>query len=867
MTYNISTHDPKKGKDVIVGTLRDGAFYRSVVDTLHYCRKYAGYGLQEDVVQRLRDLDCVKVVFINGTKKHECPFEIFLNKAKQDDLGHGVQWFISLSDMETLNPKPTISQKVTPAIGPEHAKIMIVMDSPIVNSSIDRVFDEMLAEAGIVKDECRITTVVQQTLPNNDFEVYYEGKGKARKPTSELAREKDRLVCDVAACSPNVIIACGTEALKAFTQFTSLPNYRGSVIETPYGKVIPTYPASYIIRDWKARPVCILDLKRARAEAATAVYSPMPYSLTIHPSITEIREFVSRARRVGEVSFDIETEANQVTCIGFSCDTQHAMTIPFWFGNSGSLWGEEQEIEIWGIVKKFLEDESIIKIAQNGTYDTEFLKRIYGINVRGFTWDTMLMAHTLQPELPKGLDFLASIYTDIVYYKDKIDSDKMDEYFEYNAKDALVTYRIYLAQRKELQDAALELFYKTHVHALIAPLSDMVERGVRFDGGRKEEVKARLEDDVVRLQGELEQAVGHALNINSSKQMKAWVYDELKMPVKKKLRKGKSEPTTTTDAETLEVLYGKTGNTSLKTVLEIRERKKLLSTYLDVKLDPDNRIRCSYNIAGTETGRLSSSATARGTGTNLQNIPNGIIKSLFTADEGYVLINADLSQAEARVVAHLAGESRLISIFDGGGDIHRKNASVIYRCAESVVTPQQREMAKRVVHASNYGMGYRTFARNAKITEREAEALLRQYFATYPRIKLWQQSVAEQLRKTRMLRTPFGRRRQFWSRWDDSMVKEGFAYVPQSTIADAVNLAIINIHRALRERTDIQLLLQVHDSIVAQATQEKVHEAVELLVKEMSVNIPLNGEFKIPVDVKVGLNWNDMVKYVKPEEC
>jgi len=297
-------------------------------------------------------------------------------------------------------------------------------------------------------------------------------------------------------------------------------------------------------------------------------------------------------------------------------------------------------------------------------------------------------------------------------------------------------------------------------------------------------------------------------------------------------------------------------------VLEIREKKKLISTDLSVKLDKDNRIRCSYNISGTETGRLSSSATARGTGTNLQNIPSGIIKSLFVADEGYTLINADLSQAEARVVAYLSGEERLIRVFESGGDIHRKNASVIYGCKESDVSSQQRDMAKRIVHASNYGMGARTFAKNAGISERDAERLLRQYFATYPRIKLWHAATAETIRRTRVLRTPFGRRRIFWNRWDDSLVKEGLAFVPQSTIADAVNLAIINLHRRLQGRHDIQLLLQVHDSIVAQARTVVLEEACEMIKKEMMVPIPIAGKTLIvPVDVKVGQNWQDMKKW------
>ena len=737
------------------------------------------------------------------------------------------------------------------------SRIMFVGEHTLSSFST-KIFNDCVAEAGILPENHKVTSVVTGVVTGNDMNSLYEGKGKNRKPSPRLVEERHRLKCEIVAYCPNVIVAMGPEALTSLCGLYGISKWRGSVLDNPLGKVIPTINPHSIMYDWASRPVFVIDLKRALKESAFPEYLPPNIFLYTMPTMEAIRNYIADCHEAKLISFDIETESNQITCIGLSYSPKHAMCIPFWFGSSGSLWKEHEEKEIWILLQFLLESQYVKKIAQNGTYDCEFLKRVYGIRVQGFEWDTMLMAHTLYPELPKGLDFLTSIYTDIPYYKDQIKSDKMQEYFEYNAKDAVATHQIYLEQKKELRDAGLEKFYKDHVHALIEPLAGMVERGVRFDVERKEEVKKTLEADVIRLQGELEVAVGHPININSSKQMIEWLYGELKIPAKYKMRKAKGEASITTDAETLEELYGKTKNQAIKIVLEIREKKKLISTYLGIKLDPDKRIRCSYNIAGTETGRLSSSTTASGTGTNLQNIPSGVIKSLFLADKGYTLINADLSQAEARVVAHLARESRLIKVFSDGGDIHRRNASVIYGVSEGDVTPEQRNIAKRVVHASNYGMGARTFAKNVKLTERESDVLLKQYFATYPRIKLWHTETADTLRRTRILRNPFGRRRIFFSRWDDSLIKEGLAFVPQSSVADAVNLAIINIHRKLAGRDDIQLLLQVHDSIVMQARDEKVCEAVELLVKEMSIVIPIGEGFTIPVDVKVGKNWEDM---------
>lgn len=405
-------------------------------------------------------------------------------------------------------------------------------------------------------------------------------------------------------------------------------------------------------------------------------------------------------------------------------------------------------------------------------------------------------------------------------------------------------------------------FYHTYVHSLVEPLFSMTQRGVKFDTSKRALVRGEYERDFTQMQTRLNELVGHELNIGSHKQMTKWLYEELKLPKQTKKRKETGEETETANEEALRNLYKKKPVEEIGLVLEMREKQKLLSTYLNVRIDDDKRIRCSYNIAGTETGRLSSSSTAFGTGTNLQNIPDGIIRSMFVADEGFTLINADLSQAEARVVAYISGDQRLIEVFERGGDIHRKNAANIYGCKEEEVTNEQRNLAKRVVHASNYGMGPRTFAQTAGIPEAEATKLLNRYFATYPRIRLWHMQIKSQLDKTRVLTTPLGRRRIFFNRWSDSLLKEGLAFVPQSTVADIVNASLVDLYERWKGNgVGKELLLQVHDSILAQAKEECVEEAIKEIKEAMTRPIEIGGRtMVIPVDVKVGKNWSDMTK-------
>jgi DNA polymerase-1 len=241
-------------------------------------------------------------------------------------------------------------------------------------------------------------------------------------------------------------------------------------------------------------------------------------------------------------------------------------------------------------------------------------------------------------------------------------------------------------------------------------------------------------------------------------------------------------------------------------------------------------------------------------------VPKGITRKLFIPDPGFIFVNADLSQAEARVVAYLAGEERLIKVFESGGDIHRKNAANVFRHAEQDVTERERELAKRLVHASNYGMGSVTFAKQCGVEVKEAKQHLNAYFAQYPRIKLWQMGVASFLRKSRTMTTPLGRKRTFFNRYDASLMKEALAYVPQSTVADLLNMGLRRLYEKYKD-TPTQILLQIHDAVLLQ-TPKDGWELVALAVKE-ALTIPIrigNREVVIPVDITVGENWNDLHK-------
>ena len=754
------------------------------------------------------------------------------------------------------------------AEGDKQARIMLIgecpgekemeLGRPFVGQA-GKVLEGILDEVGLVRSQLYITNVMQTRPAGNNFKLFYT-KVKGRVvPSVELLEGYERLRNEIASVRPNVIVPMGNEPMKALLGHGGIVDYRGSILQSPYGKVVPTIHPAAVLRKWEYRPAVISDFTRIIEESVTPDVRYDTRELVVAYSMEQALEELRKLKEAKYVTFDIEEETDQVTCIGFASGREQAVCIPFWYGDSGSLRTTEEEVRIWEEIKSLLEDERVLKVAHNGNYDIGELDRLYGIEVKGFAYDTQLMGHTLYPELPKSLAFYTSIYTRQPYYKFMRKTDEAEVHFRYNALDCCVTYEVKEKMLLELAEEKMEPFYQRYLHDLVGPMLRMERKGVLFDKKRCMELRAVYRRGIARLERLLNAQTGKELNARSPDQMKSWLYGELKLPKQYQKDKVTGEKKLTVNEEALRNLIKERPDVKgLKTILAIREKEKIYGTYLKVTLDSDDHIRCNFNISGTETGRLSSSKTLRGTGTNLQNIPGGVVKSLFLAEGGCVLINADLSQAEARVVAYLAGESRLIKVFEEGGDIHRKNAANIFGKSESEVSDEERQMAKRVVHASHYGMGPATFAKDAGIPLGRAKALLNQYFATYPRIKIWHMQVADSLRKSRVMRTPFGRKRVFFNKWSESVLREGLAYVPQSVVPDIINQGIVEL-----DKQGVDVRLQVHDSILCTELDsfECVTQTVEKIRQALTCAIEINGKvFVIPVDFKVGYNWQEMYK-------
>lgn len=743
---------------------------------------------------------------------------------------------------------------------------------PFVGGS-GRILDRLLMDAGISRDKCRIGNLVKFRPPGNNFDWYKEEKNEEALYAG--LKEVDE---DIKKVKPKVIVPLGNHPLIFIQSLNKITLRRGSIYwnNTYNCKVIPTVHPASIMRNWDFSPLALFDFKRIKEESKFPEFKVPTRRIISNPSFEKGMQLLTELKNSNGVAFDIETSTSgeegrkvmTMSCIGFSSSPTDALVIPFTHGNGEPCYRPEEEIALMRSVKELLEGD-VKKIAQNAQFDMGFLEYYYGIKVRNLHIDTMCAMHTLYPELPKSLAVLCSLFTKHEYYKDMGKQGRGDAAFwKYNGLDACITYEAALGLEADMKEFNVWNFYNKCVHPLISVLLDMQLLGVKVD----EEVRVKALEEtqftINKLQKEVNKLAGvEELNVSSPTQLKKLFFETMKLPLKLSRKTGR----VSVDKDVIRELDAKHDSPIFALILSLRKLKKLTSTYLNAPR-LEGRMHTSYTIggrnndkdeviSGPETGRLSSSKSIiLHSGTNLQNIPHGICRRMFIPDLRKRLLKVDLSQAEARVVACLANEQKLIDIFNSKEDVFKSVAEWIFSTPVGSVTKDQRDIAKRMVHALNYGMGSLTFSVFARIPLARAKALIEKYFDTFHCIKEWQLSVEAGLGKSRIMTTPLGRKRQFFGRWGKPLFKEALAYVPQSTVGDILNIALVRTMAEVKRRgLDIQALLQVHDEFDVQYLPNDFQELKGILKNAFNIPIIINNHIlNIPYKISVGDDWENL---------
>lgn len=755
--------------------------------------------------------------------------------------------------MRLVHPSGPTNSPPLAIVGEAPGQEEVAHGAPFIGSS-GKLLTQMLTAAGVPRNQCYLTNVMQNRPPGNDFGAFYDDGSKRRIPSESLIAGRSRLLKELDEVKPKVIVPVGVEALRAVADTASLRNYRGTMIELYGRRILPTYHPAYVLRDYGMRPVVECDLRKAYRQARH------PSKPVVHinhvPSFSEIMRFLSE--RPEEVSVDIETVDQLTRCIGIGYSNSEAIIIPLTC-RAGNLWSESEETEILLALRDFLACPHIRKYLQNFPYDTTILERELGLHIENIYLDTMFAHHTMYPELLKSLSFLCSMYTDHHMYWD-YDSQDDAETQLYCGYDCLVTFECAKIFEKELRERNLWEFYRTVVHPTVPALTRMQNRGVLIDVEMRDRLEVETQAEMKVLKDRIQSPVGFKLNPSSPKQLIELLYDKWKLPrqVHHKTRK------VSTDADSLRVLSRKFPERYeiIRDIVTYREKRTLLGTFIRARLSPTSRIHTSYNVAGTVTGRISSSKTTDGLGGNLQNVPRGQFRRIYHADPGKVFIKADLSQAEYRVLIWSAPVPRIIKriLHEKGFNIHMWNASKnIYQIPESQVTAEQYSKAKNGVFGANYGVGALKVSKMYDMEFRDAKFIIERYHAAVPEIKdVYQAKIREEIQRTRKLTNPLGRERMFFGRMDDQLFRAAYSHYCQSTVADLISLGIQEL-----DELEFELLLQVHDEVVLQCPEKDVEATARAVKMALERSLKFDGVQEpliIPVEIKVGPNWYDMEK-------
>jgi len=748
------------------------------------------------------------------------------------------------------------------------------------------LLDKCLMSAGLLRQQLYITNVVKERPPNNDISVFikFDRHGQAQ-PTPAYTRYENMLAEELAHTESNLFVALGNVALYALTRKTGISKRRGSLYPctlVPDRKVSACIHPSAALHVPNYERLIIFDLARAREESAFRDLRYQERSLILRPSFIQAMDYIESARHCASIAFDIEIVGEGISCFSIAKSLSDIICIPF-HDEHGDYFTPPQEAEIWKATQKLLEDPNVVKVGQNLIFDATFLLHTLGILIQPIE-DTMIAQAIIHTDAPRGLDFITSIYTREPYYKDegkkwmKV-AGSFESFWTYNCKDSAVCAEVFPKMQQDLIAQGNASTYN-HQRDLIYPLMYMQERGMRLDIVAMRKRSEQLTTEIAELEVKFNE-LAPGVNPASPKQLQDLFYTQLKIKPYTKVSKnkdGQRKSSITTDEMALKRIARK-GYKEAQLILDIRRRSKLKSTYIDIKLDADNRIRGALNPVGTKYGRLSSSTNIFGIGVNMQTLPPEL-KRLCIADELCVLANIDLAQAENRCVAYFANEVRMMAAFEAGKDIHKQTAGLIFGIDPEEVSSEpgssflgggrfsQRDWGKRANHALNYNLTYRQFALMWEIEERDAKAMIERYFQVYPGVRNWHAATAKEYRDNGFVENPFGRKATFAGAWED-IKKEAYAFKPQSTVADKMNRDGVCEAYYNPYYSYIECLNTVHDSIVLQSradtTQACEHLATRLvaLIKNLEQPITYQGRsFVIPADLSIGMN---LAKY-KPEK-
>jgi len=810
-----------------------------------------------------------------------------------------------------------------PGVGPFEPKLMIIGEAPgkYENDSgvpfvgpTGQELDKCLFKAGIRRDECYITNVVKYQPPFNDFEKLHLIGVDLNTSIQDLWDN------EIKKFNPNCILAVGDRALNAVTDYSGILNHRGSILlaKDAKTKVVPTiHPAALFPKNkygdenehggksgalpWTYMKLIEHDIIRAKEESESPILNLPARDLMIANNSLDVFRFFREYEKLDKAVIDIESINCVPVCLGFAFNKHHALSIPL-IRSIGNIqftdMGFNEMCEVYRLIDKALRT---LKLIGHGLSYDHYKLSLMGFQLKYVYSDTLTKTRVLFPELPiKRLHVVSSIWTREPYYKEegkefRVGKDRPEQLLKYNGKDCAVTYEVDEKQDIDLDEIGLQYnvplrdYYYNYQMKKHYFYLNMSNNGFKVDFARQKELKTKYKELQKEVHARLVASIGDEINVKSNPQKKKLFYDIMKFKYMKR------NPTAEETIVTLINNHCKGNKAKFKPILEdILEETRIrtqLSRDISFKEDYDLRCKSTFNVIATETCRTSTGILKNPLRPKGMKIGLGFhmmakhgrlgkdVRSMLICDTDMVMIKADSSQAEARVVAVLSEDWELLEAFDKI-DIHRRTAGLLNQWTKKLELgvdfkheiidsldrdSPERFTGKKVRHAGNYDMkkhtlmiAYNTDAQKfdikADISEWKAGQMLDLFHAASPLIRnRFHADIKDCINSTRLLIDPFGGPRVFNGKLEDDTYREGFANIPQRTVAHLVQGAALKIEEELNNDLPktYMWMSEDHDSLTLQAPANNWEPYAKLMKKHLQTPIDFNVYCSLKRDVRL----------------
>ena len=803
------------------------------------------------------------------------------------------------------------------------AKIVVLKEGPNDKDvargqlGLDKETIGLLHDAGISVQDIWLTSVSKYYVPPNPKGGRIPYQVRAKRAGVDLDQQLFELQAELNQIKPNVVIGLGKTALWGMVGKDDITSYRGSILHGRGFKFIPTYNPEHL--SWQAtdiefkgyfnREIIKFDFKRAAKQAHYPEYVIPKRVLHIAKSSHDLYEFYKRYKHLESVSVDIEAGGHYLPiCIGLSFDKRHGICVPLWNQDGISTIPTSDLAQIWRLLAEILYNH--YTIGQNFNYDRDKIRRL-GFIIRFLKSDVMLKGFAINPELPKNLAFNTSIYTEEPFYKNEgMYEGSYNDLFIGCARDACVTKEIDEAMDSDLDELGLRKFYENFLMELPGLYLEIENTGFNINQERATELLKKYVKWDEQLRYELFALVGTQVNVNSPKQIYDLLFNTLKCP----RRDGTSEEELTSLLN-LQSFTDEPKRRVVELILEDRRVRKSISTYLMALPDYDGRMKTTC-FPCLETGRSSTGQQDPPIRPSLEVIDEygkkkkkvmGIafqtmtkhgdigadIRSMYEPDPGWILVQADSAQAEARVVFKLADDEQALRDIDEH-DYHALTASWFFGGTEDSYSKRVlgyehpiRFVGKTLRHAGHLGAGKkraaisvntdaRKFKIDIKIDEKIADKALNIFHAKQPKIRhVFHHGIVEALKHDRRLTAglpygidaPCGGKRLFMERWGEELFRQAFSYIPQRSVSDNTKAAGL---RTKARYPTAKLIMESHDALLFMIPLSEVNDFVYIIREEMERPLDFSAcslrrtSLVIPCEVELGENYKDFKKFKFP---